>query len=163
MRKFLPVVVIIFAFLGCMQSGSNNKEKIKERNKIPNMKEKHIVSEHIKKRCDIDIVLETDENMANLSDNLIYLFLYSFDESCNNNAEFIEYSNEVLFKLLIHYPEEIATNIIKEDINQKIILNELSSPINDGINVNEVIKSVKKSNIDKIMKKKFITALKGGV
>lgn len=161
MRKILSITVIIFTFFGCMQSGSNNKVKIEERNKIPNMEEEHVVSGHIKKRCDIDIVLETDENMASLSDNLIYLFLYSFDESCNNNAEFIEYSNEVLFKLLIHYPEEIATNILKEDINQKMIFNELASPINDAISVNEVIKSVEKANVDEIMKKKIITALKG--
>jgi len=162
MKNLISITIIIFVFFGCIQSGSNNnKGKMKEGHKVSNIEEKNTVSEYIKKRCDIDIVLETDENMDSLSDNLIYLFLYSFDESCSNNVEFSEYSNEVLFKLLKHYPDQAAKNIIRDEINQDVIFKELSSPINDAISVDEVVESLENSSIDVIIKKKFVTALKG--
>lgn len=154
-RKNILIIFMVFTLFGCIHSSSGSKEK----NSNEVNQEQNVEFKHIKQRCSIDIVWETDESIDNLSDTLIYLFLYSFDESCNNNVEYCEYSNEVLFKLLVQYPEKLAINLLKEGINQEIIFNELSSPINDAINTDQVVKSVKNANIDDALKNKIIAAL----
>ncbi len=165
MRNIFAIITTIFilALFGCMHTDSNSKKMndVTKKDKIYNMKETPTTSESVKKRCNIDIVLEVDENIDSLSENMIYLFLYSFDKVCSSNVEFSEYSNEILFKLLKYYPEQVAKNIVKDSINQDVILKELSSPINDAINTDEVIKAVENANINGKTKERFISALKG--
>ena len=76
------------------------------------------------RRCDGNLVLDIEEDIENLSDTMIYLFLYTFDSICLNNIEFREHSNEVLFKMLERYPELFAIQFDKTGINQSVILNE---------------------------------------
>lgn len=166
MKSKLIVIIITIFLSGCVHSTPNNKVVMQKNNtsvQVIKVKSKQKVDENaFKKRCNIDIVREVDENMDSLSNNEIYLFLFSFDTSCANNVEYSEYSNEVLFRLLSRYPKQVAKNIIKDSINEKIILHELSSPVNDGINLKKVIESVENAKIDENVKKKFLNALKKG-
>ncbi|TKG91608.1 hypothetical protein EYV94_21525 [Puteibacter caeruleilacunae] len=128
-------------------------------NEVTTQTEK-IESVREKERCDIDIVLETEENINNISDELIYLFLYTFDENCKNNIEFGEYSNEVLFKLLEQHPKRVVENITKEGINLDVILNELANPISDVVNVDDVLKSINTISTEEGIKNKLVDALR---
>ncbi len=74
-------------------------------------------------------------------------FFCTLDDTCSNNIEFSEVSNEILFNIIKVEPEA-SLKILSEDSGLSIdhILNELKDPINDGIPVNEIhaaISSVK--------------------
>jgi|GEM_PF-5448943 len=51
-------------------------------------------------KCDRQKVLAVSQNMDSLNYQLVYDLLCTFDESCSRNAEYSEFSNEVLYKVL---------------------------------------------------------------
>jgi len=171
--KVFIIACFCFILIGCNNVSSEQKvnEISKEKGTTeqtamqqPETHESEIESENRKKKkCDSRIVLETEENLDNISDDLIYLFLYTFDEECSNNAEFGEFSNEVLFQLIEKYPEKVAKNLTNEEINKEVILEELSSPINDIVDVKGLYKIVEEANIDDKLKSEILRSLKTAI
>ncbi len=153
-------------FTGCNLVNSKNSEKNTSNDyskvslKTTGSKENQKIPATDSNRCNLEIVLEVDEDLDDLTDKQIYLFLYSFDESCANNTEFGEYSNEVLFKVLNKYPGLLALNLIKEGINKDVILYALSSPVSELSNIEVTYNNVLKSNINKKIKQDLLEALK---
>ena len=165
--RILIITCFYFILFGC---GNVNREQKQLKETQPMVESSAEQSEMVrtestievkkKGRCDVSVVLETEENLESLSDDLIYLFLYTFGEECKDNAEYSEFSNEVLFQLLYKYPKRTAINLLKEDINKDIILNELKSPINDIIDVNTLYELVTRTEIGGDLKSEILSALK---
>src|SRR5690606_30369658 len=56
-------------------------------------------------KCDLNIVLEVSENQDNLDLKLVSRFLRTLNGECTNNVEFSEFSNEMLFVVLVKRPD----------------------------------------------------------
>ena len=160
--KYLVIVLLISSCNYTNPKNSDNKntafEKTTEAKSLTNDNNDTVAVDD--KRCNIDIVLEVDEEIEALNDKQINLFLYSFDKSCANNVEFGEYSNEVLFKVIGKYPELVALNLVKEGINKTVIYEELSSPVSELSNIKDTYNTILESNIDESIKKELLNALK---
>jgi Na+/phosphate symporter len=50
--------------------------------------------------CDVNNVLKAHMNLENLSEEIVKDFLLTFDESCQNNVEYSEFSKETLYEIL---------------------------------------------------------------
>jgi len=88
-------------------------------------------------KCNIDIVREIDKNFDKLSAISLRYFLMTFSKDCKNNAEYLEYSNEILFKLLDKYPDVLVQvmNDNKKELDIDCILYSVSHPVNDKIDL----------------------------
>jgi hypothetical protein len=115
------------------------------------------------KRCDIEAVKETVSNLEKLEYSDIFQFLYTFSKDCSKNVEYSEYSNEVLFKVLEKYPEQLMSCMSKEkNLDLDYILSELSTPILD-INGKVIYERVQNALGDKLIKKKVLEAIKKAI
>ena len=88
-------------------------------------------------KCDVQIVRRPEEQLNHLTVDSAIKFFMTVGEDCSNNAEFSEYWNEVLFKILDKRPE-IYLQCMCELRGKKywnLILEEVESPVNDGINI----------------------------
>lgn len=165
--KLLMILFITFSLMSCDRVNDKQTETKKmTSNEIIEQGKKTEKDSALKEakidegRCDIGVVLDAEESIDHISDTLIYSFLFTFDSQCKNHVEYGEFSNEVLFKLIHKHPERVAKNIVKEGINMDLILDELSNPVNDAIIVEDVIRSIEKSNVDAEIKNKIINALR---
>jgi len=108
-----------------------------EKNNTKSIKNDHVIDiDTLKLHCNLIIIKTIDANVNNLTKNDITFFLMTFHEKCNNNIEYMEYSNEMLFAVLNKYPKEVI-EIMKEnkEIDKAFIFNVLSNPINDKIDI----------------------------
>ena len=167
--KIIIYTFLILIILGCDSNRSDRSGIIKD--SLPQVKK--MISETEKandsvvdivlfknERCNIQILSYVDKNINNLSADLVFQFLYTFSDNCKNNVEYMEYSNELLFRVLQTYPEDVAKWINNEKLNKKTILGQLKVPINDAIDVSAVINKVEHSNIDSQIKTEFLLNLK---
>ena len=97
------------------------------------------------------------EKCANVSDivekhdtldmNIVHDFLLN-KPSDNNIIEYIEWRNELLFKLLDCYPQEMVCILSSFSMEQReSIYNELLVPIHDGIDFKGILSKI--SSVDK--------------
>ena len=93
--------------------------------------------------------------------DLIFRFLLCFDAKYINAAELKQYSNEILFKLLEDYPKLILEimSLNKDKIPWKNINVEISSPINDIINLDDILKNIEAISGYDDVKRDVINAL----
>ena len=110
-------------------------------------------------KCDIETVKEIRLHRHNLTDEIVFKFLCTFDESCIDNAEYSQASNGTIFDLL-----DIATDLFfrvldRDNVNVKQILTEIEDPIHDGIDIQMCYDRV--TNLDKSRKyrKEVLAAL----
>ncbi len=109
-------------------------------------------------KCDIQIVINTNKRLQELTRENIHCFLLGFDKSCSNNVEYSEFSNEVLFKVVYNYPNEFINALSNMLIDQTYILEELSNPVLD-FEWNKIITVIKNTEQSK-MKNKILYSLK---
>jgi hypothetical protein len=114
------------------------------------------------KKCDGSVILSTKNKMGQLTTKGVRDFLLTFGKECQNNAEFSEFSNEVLFLVLDKQTELTLETIEKEErqIELGVILDDLSSPISDLIVVRNLIPRVEKANINNRLKKLIVERLR---
>lgn len=107
-------------------------------------------------KCDGKILSLISHKMGKLTQKEITDFLLTFGPECRDNAEYSEWSNELLFDVLSMQTELTLRTIEKEEknIQLKTILEDLEEPIVD----NEV-----KSLIVKVDKVKFNDRLKAEI
>jgi hypothetical protein len=124
-------------------------EEIEDINAEDELLRKRIIADTLGdcKKCDIIHVLDIKKNIDDLDYDQVYKFFCTIRYSCYDNAEFGEFSNEMLF-LLFEKQTQLAFKVLESetDINLTLICEELSSPIHDGIEVNS-IKSIIEKNI----------------
>ncbi|MCX2682140.1 hypothetical protein OOZ15_19495 [Galbibacter sp. EGI 63066] len=161
MNKYLILLFLLSVLYSCNQNAKEESNKV---NKVSNMaldslltekkilsKRKEVTSKEVtntieKKdsiKCNIDVIVETYNNVSSLDNKMIELFLLTFDSECINNVEYMEFSNEVLFKVL-HNEPGLVLKLMSEDssLERKAILNTLANPINDEININDLINRI---------------------
>ena len=80
--------------------------------------------------CEVLTLLYISQHLDSLTKETISLFLSTFSEECNNNAEFSQWSNELLFEVI-----KADVNLYMKTLNNGnpsnlgTILKELSNPI----------------------------------
>lgn len=113
-------------------------------------------------KCDGAILLRTSERIGKLKQDEIRDFLLTFGPECKNNVEYSEWSNELLFSLLDSQTELTLKTIEKEErkIDIDEILNDLNSPINDLIDIKEILVKVDNVKMNKRFKDRVIEQLK---
>jgi hypothetical protein len=113
-------------------------------------------------KCDGTILLSTSERIGKLKQDEILDFLLTFGTECNSNVEYSEWSNELLFSLLYKQTELTLKTIKKEErkIEMNEILNDLNSPINDLIDIKQILVKVDKVKVNKRFKNRIIEQLK---
>ena len=113
-------------------------------------------------KCDRAILLSTSNNIGQLTQKQIADFLLTFGKECRNNVEYSEWSNELLFSLLDKQTELTLKTIEKEEkkIEKDEILNDLSEPIHDMIDLKELIAKIDKVKMNGRLKNEIIEKLK---
>ncbi len=168
MNKILVYsLLILFTLSAC----KNKDKKIKEDKsddyyevlkKIENEKsDKQEDSKESNDLCDIAFLNEINEDIENVSYSKIESFLLSFNYSCKNNVEYSEYSNEILFNLLSKQTSQVIDVLIKnKNLNKSAILEEISSPISDIIDIDALISKIRKKDTLTKVEKEILEALK---
>jgi hypothetical protein len=113
-------------------------------------------------KCDRTVLLSTSEKIGRLNQKEITDFLLTFGQECRKNAEYSEWSNELLFSLLDKQTDLTVKTIEKEEkrIATEEIFGNLNSPINDMISVKNLIPKIEKTNIRQDLKEKIIESLR---
>jgi hypothetical protein len=114
------------------------------------------------KKCDGTILSSIADKIGQLNQKQISDFLLTFGQECRNNAEYSEWSNELLFKLLDKQTELTVRTIEKEEkkIEKEIILDDLSEPISYTPNFKTLIDKIEKVKMNDNLKKEIIQSLK---
>lgn len=117
--------------------------------------------ENVCDKCKIEFVKEVKINIDNLTEEQAYNFLCCIDESCTNNVEFTEFSNEMLYLLLYKKPE-LALRILSmnSNISLEYIKKQLENPVNDKIDVNNVYKNIENVGNYESVKKELLSSIK---
>jgi len=90
------------------------------------------VSNHVRYWCSSEILLRTHENLEKLDLKTVAEFLATFSDSCRSNAEYSEWSNELLFEVLGRQPDRVIEILHKNSsLHRELIVEELSNPILD--------------------------------
>ena len=111
--------------------------------------------------CSIEILKQTYDHMDSLYSGEILQFILTFDSICKNNAEYSEWSNELLFEVANKYPSKLLEQIDRNsEVDLDYILNEFSTPIHDGIYLNKTLEKMKSVPIrENSAKMKVINAI----
>jgi hypothetical protein len=114
-------------------------------------------------KCNTEVLIPITKNLrqGTLTDEEIYLFLRTFSTLCSRDAEYSEYSNELLFDMLNLQPERVIINMEREKRNIDIdyIIHELETPVNDGIDVKTIYVMVKNVKNNSKLKKDILKSL----
>jgi hypothetical protein len=111
-------------------------------------------------KCQLDAALIIKKRLYNLSYSEINDFLCSIGKICENNVEFSEISNEVIFKLLTVQPVAFL-DVLSRDRSLEVdtILKIISNPLLD-YNLDEIYKSIEKIETNDItLKNKVLRAI----
>jgi hypothetical protein len=113
-------------------------------------------------KCDGTILLRTSERIGKLNQDEIRDFLLTFGPECKNNVEYSEWSNELLFSLLDRQTELTLKTMEKEErkIEMNEVLNDLNSPINNLIDIKEILVKVDNVKMNKRFKNRITEQLK---
>ena len=95
------------------------------------------------KPCD-DAVLASIDRTSRLTRRDIRVFFCTLDSICSSAAEFSEGSNELLFELLLDYPEYCLNALDDPHFKSRVpfILDMIESPVNDLIDLREIHKRI---------------------
>ncbi len=86
-------------------------------------------------KCDTSKIKAVDEHLNNLNYQLVADFFCTLDSSCKNNAEYSEWSNEMLFKVLERSPSLFIKVLTTNPERAGLIFDEIKHPIHDGLDV----------------------------
>jgi len=115
--------------------------------------------------CDIDKLSSISENIQDIDSSEVREFLSLFSITCNDNIEFSEFRNEILFEILEKRPSFILSELLLCDsLTLKNLLHEIENPISDEFSIEKIycsIKGIKLKNKQKnIILKSLYIAIK---
>jgi len=112
-------------------------------------------------KCDLEVLLSVSRKMGRLAEPDIKSFLLTFGKECGSNIEYSEWSNELLFKVL-HAQTKLVLKTMEgaeSIIDIEAILSDLSSPINDGIDVKGLLTKVDAVRMNIRLKRQIVGSL----
>lgn len=109
--------------------------------------------------CNSEILKQTSQDIEKLDAEQIDRFLLIFSPDCENNVEFSEWSNEVLYNVLTRYPKMTIQIMEHGKVDNQQILQEIASPINDGFDLKGILNKVKMIDSSSDIKAKVIEKL----
>lgn len=105
-------------------------------------------SNYIDYWCSTAILLETEKNLGKLDIVLVANFLATFHESCKNNVEYSEWSNELLFLVISKKPDRVLELLSKNSsLSRDYILNELANPTHEQRDLDKIIESIREQKV----------------
>jgi hypothetical protein len=111
-------------------------------------------------KCDVDRLSFISAHLDSISRVMITDFLCTFDKKCSDDAEFGEYFNELLFKVIDRAPklfiEVLAT---KSSETKELILKEFSEPAVE-MDFHKIFVRIKKDAPSSELKEKILLRLK---
>jgi len=121
-----------------------------------------VINELPDSKCNTRILLTVRENLENLNSSHVDSLLFTIDRACQNNVEFGEFSNELLFMVLEKEPELFINEFDKliNEIDTSFIFFELRNPLHDMIDVKGILEKVEKVPVDNPTKDKLIEIMK---
>jgi len=159
MIRIVLFILISFQTNGACSSVKKGQDKYqidKVINNSPNISNDSI-------RCDILVVKYTETHLNELLNADLYKFLYTFSKDCSQNVEYSEYSNEMLFRVLEKYPEQLINCMSTEKgLDLDYIFSELSAPLHD-IDGKVIYEKVQNVSGDILFKEKILEALKKAI
>lgn len=100
------------------------------------------------KKCDGAILSLTSDRIGKLTEKEIAVFLLTFGAECRNNAEYTEWSNELLFDVLGSQTQLTLTAIENEEtIDLEEILEVIAAPLLDE-DIDNLMTKVKAAKAD---------------
>ena len=110
-------------------------------------------------KCDLDKVKIVNEHIDSLTFKMVSDFLCTFDDSCINNVEYSEWSNETLFKVINKAPTLFFKVIEKGQVDNNLLLKEIESPINDLIDLQGTYDKLNSTTVSPDIKSKYLNAV----
>jgi hypothetical protein len=169
-----PIQLLVIFLIACGTTPNEERAQRTENLQIDSVKLESMLAEQppqveieetvertipTQQHCSSEVCLYVTLNFDKLTRDDLSLFLQSFHPSCISNAEFTEWSNELLFRILNAYPETIIELLESEELERKNIISTLESPINDAIPVQPLIDKIKRLQISTTTSKDVINAL----
>lgn len=116
-------------------------------------------------KCDGAVIEYTQARAGKLTKKEMKNFLLTFGKECDNNVEFAEFSNEVLFLVLNRQTRLTLKTIEKEEkqLELEAIRDDLSYPISDIIPLKEILNKVKKVKMESRLKSLIVESLNTAV
>lgn len=109
-------------------------------------------------KCDIEKVKVVNEHLDSLTFQIVSDYLCTFDSICNNNVEYSEWSKETLFKVLEKSPTVFFQVIAAGQVDSKLLLREIESPIHD-FDLQKIYNNIKATSTPTNIKAKYLNAL----
>ena len=158
MKLIIRIIILLTLIVGCTENNDQNSqqatimedsiiqvESFNQLDSIDKVTNSSIVKDTT---CSTQILRQTYEKMDSLNSEDICNFLLTFDPMCNSNAEFSEWSNELLFEVANKYPERLLEQLDKDSgISIEYILNEFSTPIHDGIYLAKILDKINETPV----------------
>lgn len=114
-------------------------------------------------KCDGQKVLAVSQSMDDLNYQLIYDLLCTFDESCSKNVEYLEFSNEVLYKVLSKHPKAMVELISgSPELDSECIYKQISFPLLD-YDYSAIISSLKEIEGNEKVKTRIISSVQKAI
>lgn len=112
------------------------------------------------KKCD-NSILKNVKGDGSSSEGTVEAFLFTLGRECQNNVEFNEWSNELLFTLLDKQTELTLKTIARNQnaIEMAVIMEDLNSPINDLIAVSVIKSKIEAVKFDRLLKRDILRQL----
>ena len=118
----------------------------------------NLIAQNQCEKCDINKLVVVDNHLDSLTYQIVKEFLCTFDDTCKTNSEYSEWSNEILYKVIEKAPEIFFQVITKEQIDNKILLEEIENPILD-YDYLKIYNKIKVTKAPKDLKIKYENAL----
>ncbi|MDQ7918558.1 hypothetical protein RBU60_13345 [Mesonia sp. MT50] len=146
-NQFAYLILVLILMLSC------NEKTSKVEQSVLNETEFELESLSAKKNpdktkiCDLRTLKETDSILRKnlkLNDQVYLKFIVNMHIDCATNAEYSEWNNELIFKMLERNPEKFIAFLSrvarKTNSEEKtdFILDQLKNPINDGIKIKKI-------------------------
>ena len=137
---------------------------VEESNEVQSESQEDIEETNLDQKCNGAYVLTIKMNEDNLDTSMISNLLRTIDESCRNNAEFSEFSNEMLFKVIEKRLDLFCESYqrLANEIDTAYILFNLRNPIHDGIPLKSILIKMDEVGDEFIYKQEILGNLKAG-
>ena len=179
MTRVVLILALIFFFGSCNNSKNiNEKTEMSDsenvlvelldsvENSVPTENNRtseieNVINELPDNKCNLNILLTVRENLENLNSSLVDSLFYTIDKACENNVEFGEFSNELLFMVLEKEPELFVTELDKliNEIDTSYIFFDLRNPLHDLIDLKLIKSKLESVKIENEAKRKIVESI----